>query len=537
MAIMKTGISVKVAADKFNFSDQFKHAALNGTEGKHTGKIDQLASQIKTEADRAKKLRIVNTTNNKEISFEFKQFGYKQYRVDRTVQALKAYLIADGLSEAEAHSVIYDSVQRNFHNRTEPLTGQAILAIKYQRDRLLARNDELANAPRIASAATVSGVSAFLDQSGFKVGSALGAGSFGDVKNLKGPDGNEHVVKFFVKREDRSLIKPDVLAFKRSPGMRGNEGIASYLAKSGNPQWQKTDAMVIPTHYVVLAQDGSGREQMEIVAAADIKARTRQAGGAALRCVAEVMDKVPGTDLFDALAQQGAKRAEFQANVPALARAGLETLSRINERGMLHRDIKPENLRCDGDKLYFIDWGLAYKSHKKPQSDAGSVSAGGVAGGAAPPPDLPTRLIGTPGYIHPEMWNQNAIGPQGDLYAFAITLLEMSSPEMREVIHQAIKKGGVTVKSSIGPTAQALEGVIDSSSQRQNKKNELKAQLSDPQSIANLALRCLELSDTTAPGNSAAAWANRDFSRAKYEELLRHPALVKAQPLIVEEPV
>jgi hypothetical protein len=53
----------------------------------------------------------------------------------------------------------------------------------------------------------------------------------------------------------------------------------------------------------------------------------------------------------------------------------------------------------------------------------------------------------------------------------------------------------------------------------------LKGNIEVPNHPAHLAMLCLTKADTTQPGLNALRWANRKFSEAQYDELLKHPSL------------
>ena len=117
-----------------------------------------------------------------------------------------------------------------------------------------------------------------------------------------------------------------------------------------------------------------------------------------------------------------------------------------------------------------------------------------------------------------------------------MTLLQMSSPLMMRIVGGHMGSKGELYRPKEVPTAASLASMIARSKLgTERDRTALIASLSDPNSPLNLAAKCLELSNTKTPGNSAAQWANRDYSRAKYEELLRHPAVSRSQPSIVEE--
>jgi len=75
---------------------------------------------------------------------------------------------------------------------------------------------------------------------------------------------------------------------------------------------------------------------------------------------------------------------------------------------VLHRDIKPSNIliRADGTPM-LTDFGLAQPTHA-----ATRITADGT-------------VAGTPAYMSPEQVRGEAIGPQSDLYAFAVLAYEM----------------------------------------------------------------------------------------------------------------
>jgi eukaryotic-like serine/threonine-protein kinase len=86
-------------------------------------------------------------------------------------------------------------------------------------------------------------------------------------------------------------------------------------------------------------------------------------------------------------------------------------LARAHDLGVVHRDLKPEHiflvtrgLRSNLVKL--IDFGLAHLARE------GGVGATGV-------------LLGTPGYIAPELLRGEEAGPPADLYALGVILFEM----------------------------------------------------------------------------------------------------------------
>ncbi|WP_449066467.1 serine/threonine-protein kinase, partial [Planomonospora algeriensis] len=86
-----------------------------------------------------------------------------------------------------------------------------------------------------------------------------------------------------------------------------------------------------------------------------------------------------------------------------LARGLAEALAAIHAAGVVHRDLKPANVICDGSEPVVIDFGIACLLD----------SAGVTASGA---------VLGTPGYLAPEVLEGGGAGPEADVFSFAATL-------------------------------------------------------------------------------------------------------------------
>jgi hypothetical protein len=545
MAI-NTGINVRASARSADFAQQLReNIESNRAAGDDParGGIGQLARHIEMGGRETRRLRVTNTTNRSELAFEFKRFGYKSYRVERTAEMLKAFLEADGLTPDRAAAIVDDVLRDPKTGRYRAATGQDVL---YIRDRaqepqagqfqmvvdthqLMVRENTVIDAdleslhqepmPNAPWPPNRDRINETLKGRGFVTDDAmLGAGSFGDVHRLTGPDGEALILKYLVKLEasDNTSpreIDPQELSFNRDRQMGPSEAMAAYLSRSSSqPDWQQTRAMVTPSHYIVKAPNS---QALEVIPVGELKARVRSHGP--LQCVAEVAPAVNGKELFEDL--KGADRIQGQAfvrqHMPQLAQSFLTTLMQLNERGIVHRDIKPENIMREGTELRLIDWGTMYKIRKTKPGDSPNPQA------------LPNSFLGTPSYVHPKL--QQGVGTQNDLHAWGITMLEMLSPN---VVARVVGKLGERKMANYAVTLpeikKALESIRDGTKITQEIRDQAREALEgldDPNSMFNLARQCLEAADTSRPGYSAVEWMNRAYSRGEYERLLSHPAL------------
>ncbi|GII55773.1 hypothetical protein Pth03_41620 [Planotetraspora thailandica] len=86
-----------------------------------------------------------------------------------------------------------------------------------------------------------------------------------------------------------------------------------------------------------------------------------------------------------------------------LARGLAEALESIHKAGVVHRDLKPANVIIADREPYVIDFGIACAL------ESASVTASGA-------------IIGTPGYLAPEVLEGKDAGPEADVFAWAATV-------------------------------------------------------------------------------------------------------------------
>lgn len=122
--------------------------------------------------------------------------------------------------------------------------------------------------------------------------------------------------------------------------------------------------------------------------------------------LALVSDFVEGTSLRE-LVDQGPVTAAESARIAGQVAAGLRAL---HEAGIVHSDVKPENILIPAGEAKLADLGVAWLMR--------TACPTGRQAGARP-------LLGTPGYVAPELAIGAAPAAPADIYALGVVLYEM----------------------------------------------------------------------------------------------------------------
>jgi hypothetical protein len=109
---------------------------------------------------------------------------------------------------------------------------------------------------------------------------------------------------------------------------------------------------------------------------------------------------VPGLSLHDEVARQGPVRGD---DLSWLARCLLEGIAAVHEADVLHRDVKPSNVLMEGRTPVLIDFGLARVADDPKLTQTG-------------------WLLGTPGYLAPEVLYGEEPTAAVDVHAWAATV-------------------------------------------------------------------------------------------------------------------
>ena len=113
-----------------------------------------------------------------------------------------------------------------------------------------------------------------------------------------------------------------------------------------------------------------------------------------------VMEYIEGDTLLETVRRDGPLG---DAELLALAHGLASALAVIHAAGVVHRDLKPANVILADGEPYVIDFGIAYAL------ESASVTASGL-------------VVGTPGYLAPEVIDGEAAGPEADVFALGATL-------------------------------------------------------------------------------------------------------------------
>ena len=144
------------------------------------------------------------------------------------------------------------------------------------------------------------------------------------------------------------------------------------------------------------------------------------------------MELIQGDTLADWLA---ATARPPTAIVDAFLAAG-RGLAAAHAAGMVHRDFKPHNvLRGRDGRIVVTDFGLAREAADAPAAaHAITLLVNAQAAAQSTPSSLAGltvtgALLGTPAYMAPEQWNQGAVTPATDQFAYCVALWEALAGE------------------------------------------------------------------------------------------------------------
>jgi predicted Ser/Thr protein kinase len=170
---------------------------------------------------------------------------------------------------------------------------------------------------------------------------------------------------------------------------------------------------------------------------------------------------VPGLSLHDEVLREGPVRGE---DLAWLARCLLEGIAAVHEAGVLHRDLKPSNVLMEGRTPVIIDFGLARVADDPKLTQTG-------------------WLLGTPGYLAPEVLYGDEPTAAVDVHAWAATVAYAATgrppygrgPSM--AVMDRARRGEHDLTGAPTPLREVLDAALDPEPERRPSVAQLLAWL------------------------------------------------------------
>jgi len=173
---------------------------------------------------------------------------------------------------------------------------------------------------------------------------------------------------------------------------------------------------------------------------------------------------VPGLSLHDEVVEEGPVAGR---DLLWLARCLAEGIAACHEAGVLHRDVKPSNVIMEGRTPVLIDFGLARVADDPKITHTG-------------------WLLGTPGYLPPEILHGEDATPATDVHSWAATVAYAATgrppfgkgPSM--AIMDRARRGQFDLSDVAEPLQAVLAAALDPEPSRRPQLDALLAWLRDP---------------------------------------------------------
>jgi serine/threonine-protein kinase len=170
-----------------------------------------------------------------------------------------------------------------------------------------------------------------------------------------------------------------------------------------------------------------------------------------------VMKRLTGTTLAELLERGG--HVTRQKLLRAFADVCL-AMEFAHQRGVVHRDLKPANIMLgDFGEVYVLDWGVARRLDDEQPEASGDTLADQLPGSTAA-----GVILGTPGYIAPELLRGERVDTRADVYALGCILFEILAgeallPRGRAALEAAL--GRVDARPSVRTSAVDVPPELD----------------------------------------------------------------------------
>jgi serine/threonine-protein kinase len=251
---------------------------------------------------------------------------------------------------------------------------------------------------------------------------------------------------------------------RRIPGMR--QCVVKQFQPAGNltPTQLQLAQQLFEREAEVLAQIGNEHEQIpDLFAFFPVTVHSLQPGQED-QFFYLVQEYIDGQNLEEELIQIG-KFSEQQ--VLEVLQEILKVLQFVHDRSIIHRDIKPSNImrRRDG-KLFLLDFGAVKQVTNAPSGGVGASTG-----------------IYSMGFAPPEQMAGNQVFPSTDLYALAVTILNLLTGQEATQLFDAYRnqwqwRSQVTVNSRLAEILDKM--LLPAANQRFQSADEVLDALAQP---------------------------------------------------------
>ena len=233
-----------------------------------------------------------------------------------------------------------------------------------------------------------------------------------------------------------------------------------------------------------------------------------------------VMRYVPGRSLHDEIADEGPIRGR---DLQWFARCLIDAVAAVHDGGVLHRDVKPSNVIMEGRTPVLIDFGLARVADDPRITHTG-------------------WLLGTPGYLPPEILHGDDAAPASDVHSWAATVAFAATgrpPYGRgpsAAIMDRARRGEHDLAGIEPGLREVLDLALSPDPARRPTVAQLQAWFRDP--ALSLAAPEPGLDDEGAPLTAPLSWRSdeADGDRDDRDEDGADRTLIAADPTLMEAP-
>lgn len=374
-------------------------------------------------------------------------------------------------------------------------------------------------------------------------GKKIGEGAFGSVAPITRGVFAGKLLKTVYEIENGERVVSDQFVIRMAGGRLERKSIASalYFDSSRHADFTKRLGVAAPLAYLI----EFGPEDVQVLTAADAKRQVKQHldidPNASVKVLGYMMDKAPGTELFDVIAQQTLRQrfpTTYRLHHQNIVGDRLASIAVAVSRGFVKRDSKPENAFYDATSstrgaLTEIDIDAWVKLRREPDAE------------------LVRSTIGTMGYSHPIAFAHPALlkgvardvarllaggtayGFETDLHSTAVEALQLEHPNVPIVNllnanHKKLYHGvrGTTLMTGTGLANELLRQAIRAGRQSGPLERFIR-DLKDRDSITSMALSLMDESILNGRRLNEFDPETGTYRNAleKLDQLMSHPSL------------